>query len=847
MELPNIHFQDFPIEFKEINPEDFQHSEMTRDGIINKGFNVEEKIIIEPNIDGYITDNLIPKISLETKNTVIINAAVGQGKTHSIIKIARKYYFDTKQEYVIFIASPFVSLVEQYFNDIVCDGISKEDVYRYEYIGEKPNIKYLDKKIHIITVNTLLGNPGEDAFLNSDEKRKYLNELAKHCKENNKKVVFIYDEIHDAIHNFKEEYIFNLWKWKTVIHKNFIISATFNEASKIVIEYLAELTESKIQIIESKRTRIPKNQSSLHLHYNPAIYYQNDNEQIQSIIKDILSRGKDVDILSFSKTLADNIVNEKNTGIGQELYERYSEINNCTSGLIANQREGKLNSEIHNRYDNDKCNVGTNFKTGISINKRNHAFVIIMPPKGSTMPFKDFNGIFSNGVNSIIQALARQRKRGGEIHIILPLPDSFDYSSLPFNDELKKKFAKFYDAIKDYSSTKKEVMYLPLHLQNLLLRSFYEDELKGNLLNEIELVKNSDRVDKVRLEFPEFKLFQLNHGEDYLANSFKFFGKDLSAYITYCAITNQFINCNLKGITYKPTLVFQDGFMQSQLQRFYKMYMNVENFNGIYNDASNLYFYLELKNNLFNNYRLKYKNEEEKYTVIKEHQNKKFETQLIGFLQRKLYPNSNFTKTNFYNDRNIVDYDFTRKDYFSFGITHAERLVLEDYSIDEIASKRILAFRSLNYFRKKIIESIQSDSNATRGEFDYVLTTPPSTFIIESEYSRFESMISYFINDDVLIRNSIFEYKQRFKPSFTIKQKIKSFYTKLIEDFFETEDYKKSTPPRRNVKIIKTIHNLPSSEEVLDLVSPAEMLYPDEYWDNHTYEVIDGKLKLIQN
>ena len=43
----------------------------------------------------------------------------------------------------------------------------------------------------------------------------------------------IADEIHDAIHNFKEEYIFNLWKWKDVIIKNYIISATFNEASKV--------------------------------------------------------------------------------------------------------------------------------------------------------------------------------------------------------------------------------------------------------------------------------------------------------------------------------------------------------------------------------------------------------------------------------------------------------------------------------------------------------------------------------------------------------------------------------------------------------------------------------------
>ena len=84
--------------------------------------------------------------------------------------------------------------------------------------------------------------------------------MISNCKAQNKKVVFIYDEIHDTIHNFRQELIFNLWKWKNVIHKNFVISATFNEASKIVIEYLAELTDRKIQIIESERVRNPEKQ-----------------------------------------------------------------------------------------------------------------------------------------------------------------------------------------------------------------------------------------------------------------------------------------------------------------------------------------------------------------------------------------------------------------------------------------------------------------------------------------------------------------------------------------------------------------------------------------------------------
>lgn len=839
MELPNIHFQDFPIEFKEINPEDFQQLEMTRDGIKNRGFDVDEKIVISPNGDGYITESLLSNIHLDIKNTVVVNAAVGQGKTHSIIKIAKEYYDNTEQEYFIFIAAPFVSLVEQYFHDLVSEGISEGKIYRYEYIGEEPNISYLDKKLHIITVNGLLGNPGEDAFINSSAKRKYLTELASHCKETNKKVIFIYDEIHDAIHNFKEEYIFNLWKWKSVIHKNFIISATYTEASKIVIEYLAELTDDKIQIIESERIRIEKNQNSLYLHYNPARYFKNDNEQIQSIIRDIISRGKDVDILSFSKALADSIINDKEKGISKELYTKYDEINNCTSGLMSNQREGRITSD--NRYAENMCNVGTNFKTGISINKRNHAFVIIMPPKGSSMLFKDLNGIFSGGTNSVIQALARQRKRGGEIHIILPMPDSFDYESLPFNNNLKEKFTDFYEVIKDYSS-KEKVKYFPLSLQNLLLRSFYEDELKVNLLNEIELVQQSARTNKVRLEFPDFKLFQLNHGEDYLASSFKFFGKDLSAYITYCAITNQFINCSLKGVTYKPVLTFQNGAIQAQLQRFYKMYMQDDNFNGVYKNASDLYFYLEFKNDLFRNYRLRYKENDGKAQAIKEHKNKIFEAQLIGFIQRTLYPNSNYTRTNMYHDRRIVDYDFKRKDYFTFGIIHSERLAPEQYLLDEATTRRINAFRTLNYFRKKLIEGIQSGTSSTKGEYKYILLTPPNTFINESEYSRFHSMINYFIEEDALIKNGIFEFKQRFNPNYSIKQKIKSLYTKLIEDFFEIEDYKTTTPPRRNVKIINCINTFPSSEEVLDLISPADLHFSDEFWENHTYEVVDGKL-----
>lgn len=277
MNLPNSYFEDFPIEFKQINPEDFP------------AFHTTEKIIISPDGQGYIKDSLASHIELHDKNTVVVNAGVGQGKTTAIIDIVKQYYDNT--DYVIFIASPFVSLVEQYYKDILEKDIPEANVFRYETLGNEELTNFWRKRVHIVTVNCLLGNPGEDAFINSSVKRYYLNRLVKYCEKKNKKVIFIYDEIHDAIHNFQEKYIFNLWKWRNVILKNYIISATYNEASKVVIEYLAELTDDKIQIIESERVKIPEKQSELFLHYNNEQFYKYDDKIITNLIKDLIFLG----------------------------------------------------------------------------------------------------------------------------------------------------------------------------------------------------------------------------------------------------------------------------------------------------------------------------------------------------------------------------------------------------------------------------------------------------------------------------------------------------------------------------------------------------------------------------
>ena len=90
---------DIPIEFKEINPSDFD----------SNFYDVSEKEIVTPNNDGFISDELQNKLlpDLYNKNTVVINAGVGQGKSYSVIRLIETYFKDDinnfKEKYLIFL------------------------------------------------------------------------------------------------------------------------------------------------------------------------------------------------------------------------------------------------------------------------------------------------------------------------------------------------------------------------------------------------------------------------------------------------------------------------------------------------------------------------------------------------------------------------------------------------------------------------------------------------------------------------------------------------------------------------------------------------------------------------
>lgn len=816
MNLPNSYFEDFPIEFKQINPEDFPD------------FNTTEKIIISPNEDGYIKDSLKKHIELSDKNTVVINAGVGQGKTTAIIDIVKQYYDTT--DYIIFIASPFVSLVEQYYKDVLEQDIPEESIFRYEVLGNEELPEFWTKRIHIVTANCLLGNPGEDAFINSEVKRYYLDKLKDHCERTNKKAIFIYDEIHDAVQNFQETYIFNLWKWRNIILKNYIISATYNEASKVVIEYLAELTEDKIQIIESERIRFPEKQSELFLHYNDERFYKYDDPIIAQLVRDLISFGKNVDILSYSKKLSEDIIDNKTSGIGHELYQKYDVINNCTSELIMNQRGNRQAPQ--NKYNPDKCNVGTNFKTGVSIKKDDHAFVIILPPKGASLPFANNYGIFTHSVNSIIQALARQRVKG-EIHIILPKPLQFDYETLPFDNlEQIEYFKEFYEEIKDGQEVQEKTKYLALKDQDTILLDFYENTLKANIVNEIEYVGSLSRLQRVRLSFPEYKLYKLANSENYFANETKFFGGDISAYVTYCALTNQFLNCKFVKALGKRELVLKYGEVQKGLWEYCReYYFHDDQRMSLFYFLNDSLFYQKFRDDLFEMNSVKLVTSDgEKVNLLKDGTSKAseiFEKQLLGFVQYFAYPNNQVNEIKFRNGNSFKDASYDRSQYFLEAIAHANNLDVENFNLPEIKN-RIKAFRFVGVLRSRMVEAINNYTKENGEVIRFLSTaTPFNNFIIEEETSEFNNLIE-FLTDDSFIQNRLFSIKGRLERKPLPKQ-IETLYRVLLEDLFITKTYKLPSGDRKNVKQILVVKPLPIHTNVVNYVFPPDFNFPEEF------------------
>lgn len=604
-------FNDLGINFKEINHSDFE----------KYFFDDIEKTIITPDKSGYISNDLSKIIDLKKKDTTIINAGVGQGKTKAILEFIKWYYEENKtnkdSKYKIIIVTPFKSLNYEYVRKIISATTDKDVFFEYQDLlkQDKSTLNFKDcysKDIQLISINSLLGNPGEKAFKQADVKREYFNYFIETCKEKNEKVVFFFDELHESLDNFTIELLPNLFKWKPIIYKIIVASATFSESSKVAIKFLAELTEKKIRIIESKRLQNKNNLSELFLCFYDRPNYNMEDSYLKELFNDIVSiEGlSSINVLCYSSEIAERLFDSK---IGVTIKERFSNLNLCVGSP-----KGKV-------FNPNGCNIGTTFKTGISIENKDSALVILLPPSYSNK--MDYLGIFSDKVNSLTQAIARVRNNS-KIFVISPTPKKI----LIYENQNKSYIKKLSLGFLEYEIETNQVQYQSPSEQDNILHTFYQ-KIESNILKEIEEVSNLE--DDIKAIFNSYDWFKLKKGDSYLQSIHYSYGKDLPAYLYWAAWNNQFVNCKLKAIIKKQPLYFNEGSIQEELDKYFPYtYINEKSFI----DFSDKVLYERLRNEIFsNNIYLKkigIKVNKKITPII----NALFEQQIIHFLQRRKTP-----------------------------------------------------------------------------------------------------------------------------------------------------------------------------------------------------------------
>jgi len=585
-----------------------------------------QKEIIAPTLEGYISDQVkaIVNSKFHEKETVIINAGVGQGKTHTIMQLAKDYY---DAGYILVFAVPYKSLIDQYSSELNGLEIRRNSILDYRDIDDDKITPLAASllNIHLLTINAILGNPGDDFIQQSHKKIEYINLLINRCESENKRVVVILDEIHDGIHNFQEKYIFNLWKWREVVHKIFAISATYNEASKIVIQYLSELTEDKIQIIESQRVKIEEKQSELFLILYNKSRYDFEEDGFKDLFKYLLDRDKKVNVLLYSKSLGEELVG---SSIGKLLKDKYSSenINLCVGNTT-------------NRFNIDKCNIGTTFSTGINIKGNDSAFVIFLPSLGAYQDRK--LGVFSSGINTLIQAIARVRDKS-EVYIITPSPD-YLIRSAPQH----RSYEENVQSIDVFSDIISKNIYQDLNNQRQLLTSKYV-EIVDNIRAQIEYIRENRQRNEPTLAFPTLENFILDDGEKVLRSNFDIFGKNLSIYTFWAAFNDQFLNCRLSGLILLSQIQFEKGKVLNTLFDIaYKEYFD-EGYRVRLDLLSDKEIHTHFRDYLYSN-TLSIKDGTEKAKIKKSPINGDFERKVITTIQllkkenesfeRRFYPN----------------------------------------------------------------------------------------------------------------------------------------------------------------------------------------------------------------
>lgn len=110
----NDHFNDFPIDYFSLEIENFieargfENSSLANTHLQNS-LDLITKETLLLNDEGYISESLAEKLNLDTKNTSVVNCAVGQGKTTAILDIIKRHIIDGNNPHLhVIVAVPLV-------------------------------------------------------------------------------------------------------------------------------------------------------------------------------------------------------------------------------------------------------------------------------------------------------------------------------------------------------------------------------------------------------------------------------------------------------------------------------------------------------------------------------------------------------------------------------------------------------------------------------------------------------------------------------------------------------------------------------------------------------------------
>lgn len=293
---------------------------------------------------------------------------------------------------------------------------------------------------------------------------------------------------------------------------------------------MAYLTGDIINVYECDRVKKPQI-SPLDIVFTSEPHSVKNAVAVKTIIpkwiNDNLKKNNNFHIISYSKKFA-KMLNVYLQGIG---------LNNelCTT-------------ETKKTFNNNYNNIGTNFSTGVDIEKEGDLLIIIFPSKYSDELVKGDEGIFYDGLPTILQAMARLRHKGRILLVISPLKVVID-------DPLTRELLNAIPYYKTHSRTEDTVKFVEetfLNDEKKVLMA-YVSRRKEKVLEEsrrYQLDIENDNIKRPKIQFPNEETFILERGQEYLKYRNYKSGKYITPYVLWAAVNDQFLNCSLDTVYY---------------------------------------------------------------------------------------------------------------------------------------------------------------------------------------------------------------------------------------------------------------------------------------------------------